>query len=94
MIDDSRALCQGDEKSSAWFSYQIEDINYAKSVCAECEVKLPCFFNALENEFMGVNAGISEFEFMMKTWKEAKTKNESNWTRSDKVLQRILREAL
>lgn len=94
MINDSRALCQGDKNSSAWFSYQIEDIKYAKSVCSECELKTPCFLNGLENEFMGVNAGISEFEFLMKTWKEAKTENESNWTRSNKVLQGIVREIL
>jgi len=94
MIDNSLALCQGDDKSHSWFSYDIDDIEYAKGVCSQCEVKLQCFANALENDFMGVNAGISEFEFMMETWKEAKTENESNWTRSSQVLQRILRKTL
>lgn len=94
MINNDLALCQGDEKSYAWFSYDINDIEYAKSVCRNCEVKVQCFINGLDNDFMGVNAGISEFEFMIETWKEAKKENESNWTRSDKVLQGILRKRI
>lgn len=94
MVNNDLALCQGDERSHAWFSYDIEDIQYAKSVCLSCEVKIECFANALQNDFMGVNAGISEFEFMIDTWKEAKKENESNWTRSSKILQGILRKKL
>ena len=88
-----QALCSKDKYSEKWFSYNIGDVQYAKSVCKKCTVRLECITNALSDEFYGVNAGISEYDYKLITWKEAGSENESNWSRSNKTLQRVLRQA-
>jgi hypothetical protein len=88
-----KALCSNDKNSEKWFSYNIDDIQYAKSVCKKCTVRLECITNALSDGFYGVNAGISEYDYKLITWKEAGSEDESNWSRSNKTLQRVLREA-
>ena len=86
------AVCTGDSRSFAWFSFKKEDIDYAKNGCAKCTARIPCFLNAWESEeYCGVNGGISEFEFLLSTWKEAKKVTDENWKRSDKDLQKFVR---
>ena len=87
------ALCSDDKYSEKWFSYNIDDINYAKSVCKKCTVRLECISSALSEVFYGVNAGISEYDYKLITWKEAGKKNDSNWSRNDRTLQEVLRKA-
>jgi hypothetical protein len=87
------ALCAKDSKSERWHSYDIDDIEYAKSICKKCKVKMECITTALQApEYYGVNAGISEFEFKLLTWKKASTIYETNWSRSRKTLQKVLRK--
>lgn len=86
-------LCSDDKYSEKWFSYNIDDINYAKSVCKKCTVRLECISSALSEVFYGVNAGISEYDYKLITWKEAGKKNDSNWSRNDRTLQEVLRKA-
>jgi hypothetical protein len=89
----SKAVCAVDEQPSAWLSYDIKDIRYAKIGCSKCSVRAQCMLNAYQNDpYVGVNAGISEYDFLILTWKEAKKVNGSNWSRNDKVLQGIMRQ--
>lgn len=87
------AVCANDEQSIAWLSYDIEDVQYAKHGCSQCKVRAECFLNAWDNKpYVGVNAGISEYDFLMLTWKESKKSNGSNWSRTNKILQGILQK--
>jgi hypothetical protein len=89
----SQAVCANDSNPIAWLSYDILDVEYAKRGCAVCNVRLECFLSAWENDlYVGVNAGISEFDYLNLTWKEAEKVNGSNWSRSSKTLQRILQK--
>ena len=87
------ALCSNDKNSEKWFSYNIDDIQYAKSVCKKCTVRKECISAALMGNFYGVNAGISEYDYKLITWKKAKKENDSNWSRTDRTLQELLRKA-
>jgi hypothetical protein len=88
-----KALCANDEHPFAWLSYDIEDIEYAKHGCSLCKVRKECFLSAWQNEpYVGVNAGISEYDFLVLTWKEAKKAHGSNWSRTNKILQGIMQQ--
>jgi hypothetical protein len=88
------AVCLRDKNSSYWLSYNIEHIKYAKEGCKSCSVKTACLANALSQEFfIGVNAGISEWDYLNKTWKEVKSVRKTNWSRSDATLRKLLQEA-
>ena len=88
-----KAVCANDERSIAWLSYDINEIRYAKQGCSRCKVQKECFLNAWQNNpYVGVNAGISEYDFLILTWKEAKKVNGSNWSRTNKLLQGILQK--
>ena len=88
------ALCAKDPNSHYWFSYNYKEVEYAKKVCSSCSVRKECLLNAWAVEHIfGVNGGYSEFDIMLETWKEAKKENDKNWTRSDKILQKLLRKA-
>lgn len=92
------AICASDSRSEAWMSYNKEDIIYAKIGCEKCTVRRECFLQAWEANssdktgFYGVNGGISEYEFLLGTWKEAKKDNDDNWTRTDRILQKFMRQ--
>ena len=88
-----QAVCNNDSKPHAWTSSKYDDIVYAKDGCSRCAVRLPCFLRAWQDDFYtGVNAGISEYDLLDLTWKEVKKQDGNNWSRTDKVLQRILRQ--
>jgi hypothetical protein len=88
-----QAYCANDSNASAWLSYSKKEVEYAKEGCSRCSVRLPCILNALQaSEYVGVNAGISEYDFLLRIWREASDEKPSNWSRSDKLLQRIVRE--
>lgn len=90
----TKALCAEDKNSIYWFSYKHEDVQYAKNICQSCEVRKECLINAWgEDVIYGVNGGYSEFDILLATWKKAKKENDSNWNRTDRVLQKLLRKA-
>lgn len=87
------ALCARDANSPYWFSYKYEEIQYAKNVCKKCSVRKQCLMNVWEENYIyGVNGGFSEFEILSETWKEAAKVSDDNWSRSNKILQRMLRK--
>lgn len=87
------AVCAQDSDPSAWLSYDYQDVQYAKEGCSRCEVRTECFTTAWHLPlYVGVNAGISEYDYLILTWKEAKKKNESNWSRTNRSFQKILRQ--
>ncbi len=87
------ALCAADKNAHFWFSYDYQKVEHAKKVCKKCPVRQQCLITAWNEEFIyGVNAGFSEFDIMMETWKKAKRKDDSNWSRTDKLLQKLLRK--
>lgn len=89
----SFSLCKEDKLPARWFSFDLKDIGYAKEVCRKCTVRKECLMSALDSgEFVGVNAGISEFDFLNKTWVETRKIEQTNWPRSDKTIRNLFRE--
>lgn len=76
----SRAYCFKDKYPEYWCSYDIKHIEYAKNGCSKCQVKKECMLNAIRNNvFVGVVAGMSEFDFLIKSWHPIMEEDESNW---------------
>lgn len=89
-----KAICSGDKKSSSWLSYDYKDVEYAKEGCSRCSVRKECLITALNNDsFIGVIAGISEYDYLISTWQEAARENESNWRADDSILSGLLQRA-
>jgi hypothetical protein len=89
----SYAVCASDKHHYKWLSYKESDVEYAKEGCSRCEVKKECLATALvNNSFVGVIAGMSEYDLLMNTWQEA-GENESNWRTDDRTFQKLLQEA-
>lgn len=87
----NKALCKGHDRPSIWFSYNKEELEEATNICKQCPVAKQCFLNAWESEdFYGVRGGITEYEYLEITWKEAKSGKQGNRTRSDKLLKAIM----
>jgi len=87
------AVCLKDKNSSHWLSYKIEHIEYAKNGCSTCEVKQECLAEALNQEmYVGVNGGISEWEFLNKTWKKVTNAKRTNWSNSPATFRKLLQE--
>ena len=59
-------------------------------------VTIICFRNRRikNNSFIGVIAGISEYDYLVHTWQEATRENESNWRTDDSILSGLLQKAL
>lgn len=88
-----KAICVSDPYGNKWVSYNLEDVEYAKNGCAKCQVRKECLFSALNNDaFIGVIAGISEFEYLMHIWHEATREDESNWRTDDSTLSGLLQK--
>jgi hypothetical protein len=88
------ALCAIDANGEYWFSYKYSDVQYAKNVCKSCTVRKECLLNMWEsNPAYGVNGGFSEYDILLETWKKAKKENDNNWSRTDRLLQKLLRKA-
>ena len=88
-----KALCLIDKNGKYWFSYKYEEVEYAKAVCKACTVRKERLLNMWETDsFYGVNGGLSEFDVMQETWKKVSKANDSNWKRTDRVLQRLLQK--
>jgi hypothetical protein len=86
-----KALCYNHPELSIWFSYKKEDADRAQSVCKKCPVRVECFMSMWNTgDFYGINGGVSEFEYLSMTWKEATNEKQSNRTRADRVLKGIL----
>lgn len=87
------AVCLKDKNSSHWLSYNIEHIEYAKKGCDKCPVRAECLDNAINQEiYVGVNGGISEWDFLNKTWKKVTNAKRSNWSRSSATLHKLLQK--
>ena len=87
------ALCHIDKNKSYWFSYKHQEVEYAKNVCASCAVRKECLAHMWETDsFYGVNGGLSEYDVMIETWKKAKKDNDKHWSRTDTMLQKLLRK--
>lgn len=90
----SLAKCKRDDHPSRWLSSNIDDINYAKDVCRSCQVRIECMYSAVyeKEEFVGVNGGMSEIEYLLRTWEPVGENDETNWRKSDRVIQDLFRE--
>lgn len=87
------ALCIEHENPSLWLSSNIDDLNYARSYCIKCPVRVPCVQDAVTSEnYIGIRGGITEYEFLSGTWVEVDDVEETNWPRSDSIIQRLLRD--
>lgn len=91
----SQALCKRDKNPQYWLSSKRHEMECARQVCHVCTVRPECLASALyENNFVGVNAGITEIEYLMKTWEEVEFEHETNWKGSDKLIQDLFGEIL
>lgn len=89
-----KAVCANDKYPNKWLSYDFSDVGYAKNGCAKCTVRKQCLANALQNDsFVGVIAGMSEYDYLNSIWKRASEENESNWRTDDTTLSRLLQKA-
>ena len=87
------AICASDKHSAKWISYKESDVEYAKEGCSRCTVKKLCLATALaNNSFVGTIAGMSEYDYLVRTWQIVWDVNESNWGTDDTALQRLLQE--
>lgn len=87
------ALCHADKQSQRWLSYKSSDVEYAKEICSRCKVRKECFINAFQKDsFVGVIAGMSEYDFLLKTWHAIQEENESNWPGHNRSFQILLQE--
>jgi hypothetical protein len=87
------AVCLHDKNSGYWLSCKYSEVLYAKEGCSRCTVRTQCFLAAIQDEeFIGVSAGISEYDFLMSTWKKATKKNGTNRDRSDKTIKALLQK--
>lgn len=88
-----KALCGQSKTPEIWFSYKKEDIENACKICSVCPVQKECLVSAWNSDFFyGINGGLSEFEYLKLTWKEADGERKSNWSRANKLLQTVLRK--
>ena len=89
-----RAVCSKDKFPNKWVSYDLDDIAYAKDGCSRCTVRKECLAMSLQNDyFIGVVAGISEYDYLTTIWKRAKKENESNWRTNDSAFPKLLQKA-
>jgi len=90
------AVCSQDKTPHKWLSSNIDDVNYAKDGCRRCTVRKECLYSAIyEREaFVGVNAGYSEIEYMIRTWEPVEEDDETNWRKSDRLIQVLFREII
>lgn len=87
------AICASDKYSHRWISYKKSDVEYAKDGCSRCNVRKMCLATALANDsFVGVIAGMSEYDYLIKTWQKIMVDNESNWRTDSRTLQELLQE--
>jgi hypothetical protein len=87
------ALCFNHPERNIWFSYKKEDTDRAVNICKKCPVREKCFITAWNTgDFYGVYGGVTEFNYLNLTWKEAKSEKQNNRTRTDRVLKGILQE--
>lgn len=85
------AVCLSDKNPGYWLSCKYSDVLYAKAGCAKCTVRTQCFLSAIQDEeFIGVSAGISEYDFLIATWKKATKSNGTNRDRSDRAIKKLL----
>jgi hypothetical protein len=87
------AVCASDTNSPKWVSYNLDDIEYAKKGCAKCNVRKECLIMAFKNDsFIGVVAGISEYDYLLHSWKKVTEEDESNWRTDDSIFPRLLQK--
>jgi len=90
-----KALCRFDPNPHKWLSPRRHEIEEAREICHKCTVRPECLFAAVyEGDFVGVNAGLTEIEYLMKTWEEVEFEHETNWRKSDRLIQDLFREIL
>jgi hypothetical protein len=87
------ALCLKPNTKPLWVSSDYDEIREAAMICQKCAVKIECLENAVYNdEFVGVRGGVTEYEYLSRTWVRVDNAEESNWPRTDSIIHRLLRE--
>jgi len=82
------ALCKFDKK---FLSFQIDEVNEAKSICKDCTVKIPCIIANQDVDGTFTSAGLSKYDRLMMQWKRVSTQDESNFGDSDLYVSEIVR---
>jgi hypothetical protein len=86
------ALCFNSGHRHYWTSYDYDETQYAKTICNDCKVKLPCLIAATSDPFfVGVSAGLSKYDMLMAAWRRIEDASESNWSGPDSVIEKALK---
>lgn len=92
----AKAICASDRNPEKWLSYETSDLEYARDGCKICQVKRECLLTAIESDddvsFVGMTAGVSEYEYLLHIWKEVENENESNWATGDSAFSILLQQ--
>lgn len=87
------ALCLKSENNVLWLSSDLDVMREAAHLCGKCPVKMECLYNAIYcDDFIGVRGGMTEYEYLSKTWVRVTEIEESNWPRTHSIIHRLLRE--
>lgn len=73
-----------------FISFNQDEVNEAKAICATCPVSVDCIKWAIETNSEFVAAGTSLYDRILMQWREVKTEDESNLRGSEFVLSGVL----
>lgn len=82
------ALCKFDKRFT---SFHIDDVKFAKSVCAECTVQVECIMANAEIDGTFISAGLSKYDRLIMQWKMVNDENESNFRDSSVYVSEVVR---
>lgn len=82
------ALCKFDKRFT---SFHINDVTYAKVVCAKCPVQVECIIANAEIDGSFISAGLSKYDRLMIQWRRVDNENESNFGDSSVYVSEIVR---
>jgi hypothetical protein len=82
------ALCKFDKKFT---SFYIDDVNEAKSLCAECSVQIPCILANEDTDGSFTSAGLSKYDRLLIQWKRVENTSERNFGDSSLYVSVVMR---
>jgi len=84
------ALCKFDKKFT---SFQVDEVNEAKSICANCTVQVECIFANAETDGTFISAGLSKYDRLLIEWKRVNNTDEGNFRGSSTYISEVVRRA-
>lgn len=70
------AKCKNSD-TKIFISYDINDIELAKSICKTCPVRVQCYHDY--DQMQAIAGGFSFFERLQDSWQRIENEKETNW---------------